>query len=63
VLFLFGETGTDRFEKRNAIVQRTIACDGLTERNIYLFFSLREEKVHTNLAGICMLLLILSNHE
>jgi hypothetical protein len=52
VRFFLEKSRMDRFEKLNAIVRWTIAREGLTERNIYLFFSLREEKMQTNLAGI-----------
>ena len=48
--FLFGEIGLDRYEKLNA-AQMSAAREGFTERNIYLFFTMREEKMQSNLAG------------
>ena len=41
---------TARFEDQNA-AQMSATFEGLTNQNIYLFISLREEKMQTNLAG------------
>ena len=45
VVFLFGMVFTQKgFEQSNATVRGTVACDGLTEQNIYF----RTAKMQTN---------------
>ena len=43
--FLFGETRTDRFEKRNA-ARMSAAREGLTERNNYFLSHFEKENVN-----------------